>query len=364
MLENVKISPRQFTVFVILFTIGGSILNAPSLLISETKQDAWIAAILGVGGGILLVLLYNTLGSRFPGMTLPQYCEEILGKWLGKVISLLFFIFFVLNTFGLLRSIGDFVSTTFMPDTPIQIIHILFFGIVIMGIRLGLEPIARASEIFFPFVLFLLFILMISISPQLKLENFQPILEGGLKPVMRGTILFLVFPSLQLVMFLMLYPYINRTKKAKTAFLYGTLMGGIILIIIISLNISVLGVDKSSRKIYPSYALAKMINVEGFFQRIEAMMAIIWFITTYFKVTISFYASILTLAQTLKLKNYRSLTFPLGMIIISLSIVGYPNIVYSQSTIKSILIPYSLTCGLFLPLILLTVAIVRKKSKS
>lgn len=66
----------------------------------------------------------------------------------------------------------------------------------------------------------------------------------------------------------------------------------------------------------------------------------------------------------LKLKNYRMLTFPLGMIIISLSLFGFPNIVYFQASLKTILIPYSLTCRLFFSLILLGLAIVRKKSKS
>lgn len=58
------------------------------------------------------------------------------------------------------------------------------------------------------------------------------------------------------------------------------------------------------------------------------------------------------------------LTFPLGMIIISLSLFGFPNIVYFQASLKTILIPYSLTCRLFFSLILLGLAIVRKKSKS
>lgn len=40
MLENGKMSVRQFTVTVILFTIGSSILVAPSVLASNAKQDA------------------------------------------------------------------------------------------------------------------------------------------------------------------------------------------------------------------------------------------------------------------------------------------------------------------------------------
>lgn len=43
MLEKGKISVNQFTTFVITFTIGSSILVAPSGLAHDAKQDGWIA---------------------------------------------------------------------------------------------------------------------------------------------------------------------------------------------------------------------------------------------------------------------------------------------------------------------------------
>ncbi|MEW9669860.1 endospore germination permease [Ammoniphilus sp. 3BR4] len=361
MLENGKIGIKQFTILVIMFTIGGSVLVAPSQLVSQAKQDAWIASIVGVAIGLLLVLLYSHLGSRFPEMTLAEYCEEILGKWLGKIVSFLFFIYFFLHAAGLLRAIGDFMTTQILPETPIQAIHIIFFMIVVMGVRLGLETFARASEILLPWVLFLFFILVLSIAPQIELQKIQPILEEGIKPVMAGTFQVLGLPYLQLVMLLMIFPYVNRNQEAKKAFLLGTLMGGILLIVITSLSILVLGPDLTERQMYPSYTLAKKINVGNFLQRVEAMVAGIWFITIYFKLAIVFYVSTVSFAQTFKLKDYRFLIFPLGMIIIVLSITNYPNIVYFQSFIAKIWTPYSLTFGLFFPILLAGVAAFRKK---
>ncbi|WP_257346991.1 GerAB/ArcD/ProY family transporter [Pseudalkalibacillus decolorationis] len=360
MLENGKISVRQFTILLILFIVGGSILVVPSQLASEAKQDAWIAAILGLVLSLSLVMLYNALGSRFPDMTLAQYSEEILGKWIGKVVSLLFFFYFFEHTAGLLRLIGDFMTTQIMPETPIQAIHIIFLSIIIMGVRLRIEPIARASEIFFPWFILLFFILVISISPHIEVEKIQPIGEE-VKPIVSGAFQFLGLPFLQLEVFLILYPYINRKKEVKKFYLLGTLIGGVFLIVITFLSIAVLGADQSTRQMYPSYSLARKINIGDLFQRVEAIMAFIWFITVYFKMAITFYASTLIFAQTFKLKDYRFLTFPLGIIIIVLSIVDFPNIVYFKQFIKTIWTPYSLTYGLFLPLVLLGVAMLRKK---
>ncbi len=69
MLEKGKLTVRQFSILVVLFTIGTSILLAPSLLFTRAKQDAWLAAILGLLAGLLAVWLYGTLGKRFPDLT-------------------------------------------------------------------------------------------------------------------------------------------------------------------------------------------------------------------------------------------------------------------------------------------------------
>lgn len=361
MLENGKISGWQFTILVFMFTTGSSLLLAPSMLASKAKQDAWLAAIFGLAVGLLLVWLYQTLGNLFSDMTLVEYSEKILGKWIGKAISLLFFTFPFLLGALVLRNIGDFVTTQIMPETPIEVIHIIFLSIVMMGTRYGLETLARSGEILFPWFILFFLILVIFISPQIELKKIQPILEGGMKPVLQSTLPFIGFPFLELVILLMIFPYVNNPKEAGKAFFRGILMGGVVLILLTALAILVEGADETSRNLYPSYILAQKINIGNFLQRIEAIVAIIWFIAIFFKLTICFYVATLSLAQILKLKEYRMLVFPLGMILIILSIVVSPNIVYIATIVLDVWPSYASTFGLFLPLLLLGIAAVRKK---
>ncbi|SEN23557.1 GerAB/ArcD/ProY family transporter [Lihuaxuella thermophila] len=151
MLEKGKISIRQFSILACLCTIGSSALLIPAILVSEAKQDAWLAGILGLGIGLLLTRLYSALGARFPHMTFVQYSEKLLGKWIGKTFSLLFVfaVPFILTAF-MLRDIADFITTQIMPETPIIAIELLTLSIFVLAARIGIQPIARASEIFFP----------------------------------------------------------------------------------------------------------------------------------------------------------------------------------------------------------------------
>ena len=110
MLDKEKISQRQFTVLVMMFIIGSSILISPSGLALEAKHDAWIAVIFSVAIGLSLVFLYVSLSNRYSNMTLAQYSELIIGKWAGKFLSLLYFFYFFILSALVLRNLGDFLK--------------------------------------------------------------------------------------------------------------------------------------------------------------------------------------------------------------------------------------------------------------
>src|SRR5699024_8791721 len=115
----------------------------------------------------------------------------------------------------MLRELGDFITTQILTQTPIQVIHFLFIIIVIMGVRAGLETIARTGEFLFPVVFIFIFILFLLVLPNVNLSWIQPILADGIKPPLRGIFIATAFPFMELVVFLMILPYINQQSKIK-----------------------------------------------------------------------------------------------------------------------------------------------------
>lgn len=362
MVTETKISVRQFGMLVTLFSIGTPILIIPAGLAGLAKQDAWLAAVLGVGLGLLITGLYCALGSRFPTKSLVEMNELILGKWIGKTISITFVFFNLVTAAELLYFVGNFMTTQIMPETPIQSINIIFACVVLMGVRLGIETLARSAEMLFPLFFVLFLILAIFVSPQIKWENIQPVLETDMNVLFKAVIFFTSVFSFSPVALLMIFPAsVDRLKEARKAFLSGAFIGGVVLIIIITLAILVLGAETTARQMYPSYALAKKINVGNFLQRIEIVMAGMWFITIFFRVSCYFYASVIGLAQTLNLRDYRFLVLPLGILMIILSLIVHPNVVHSEEYNKHEWITYAATYGLLLPLLLLGVSAFRRK---
>ena len=361
MMQDVKINSYQFLVLVIFFTIGTSLLTVPSVLAADAKQDAWIAAIIGTAIGLLVIWLFITIALWFPHLTIIQLNEKVFGKWIGKAFSVLFVLTTFLYTSELLFYCGTFLNIHSLPSTPMVVLNILMAGVVVMGVRLGLETIARSAEILIVVFFVLIFILVVFISPEIKFENLQPVFEVGTKKIVQSSFFYFVVSSVNSVVFLMIFPSINKMRQGKKSFLLGNLIGGIIIIIITFLTVTVLGPENTARQSYPSYELAKRINVGDFVQRIEALMAALWIIALYFKTVLYFYASVLGMAQILNLKDYRPLTLPLGMIAVVLSLVIYPNVIYQQYWDSTTGNTLSLSYGLFLPLLLVVIYGLRKK---
>lgn len=362
---NVHISVRQFSVLVMFFTIGTTILIIPGGLALVAKQDAWIAAIVGVGLGLLPVLLYNWIGKLVPGLTIIQSNEKLFGKWIGTLVSILFIFFSFLGSATLLFYVGNFMTTQVMPRTPIQFINVLFVSIVVMGVRLGLETIARAAEIFFPWFLGLFLVLVVFLAPQIEFQNIQPVFEVGVKPIMKAALSLIGTASLTLIVFLMIFPaQVNNPEKARKEFIAAAFLGSLCIILVTLLTILILGADTTARQLYPSYVLAKKINVGNFVERIESIMAGLWFFTIYFKLTLYFYATVGGLAQLLKLQDHRPLCLPMGMLVVVYSLVVYPNVAYMLEWDSTVFIPYVISIGLILPLFMLASALIRKKLSS
>jgi len=363
MMQNVKIDSNQFLVLVIFFTIGTGILEVPSVLAAETKQDAWITAIIGTVIGFLVIWFFTTLGLWFPQLSYVQINELVYGKWIGKAVSVLFVIMSFIYSSTLLFQSGNFLNTHIMPNTPMSALNILMAGVLVMGVYLGLETIARSAEIFGAifFITFIVFIALI--LPDIQLDNIKPVFEAETKTMIKSSIFLVLMSSGNAIVLLMIFPaFVNDIKQAKKSFLLGNLIGGLIIILITFFCVSALGAAKTANEIYPTYELAKRISVGNFIERIEEIMALLWILSLYFKLILYFYATILAIAQILNLKDYRPLIMPLGIIATVLSLVVYPDIIYKQEWDNTTGNSLTLVVGIILPLLLAIVYGIRRKS--
>ncbi|MFJ8511746.1 GerAB/ArcD/ProY family transporter, partial [Lysinibacillus xylanilyticus] len=360
-MEKEIISSRQFMIITLLSSIGTAILISPASVTSEAKQDAWIVAIISVLLSLLLIKLFVTVGKQTPTLTFVEANEKILGRFFGKITSIGFIILSFLSAGELLYFIGIFMKTAIMPETPMMAFAFLFSIIIIYATFLGIEVFARSAEILFAIFTLIFILFVVCTSPSVHMENLQPIMEAPAKSLFFSIIRLMGIFSFPLVILLMIFPStVNVHESAQKGFYIGTILGGIVLIAIITLAILVLGPANTASRTFPSYSLAQRISIGNFLQRIEVIMAAMWIISIYIKTFMFFYAGVIGISQICKIKNHRPLILPFGMIILGLSQIVHPNIIHSDIYNRETWPIFSFFFAILLPLVLLLVAKIRK----
>lgn len=362
MAKNEKISEHGFKVFVVLTFTGTSVLNVPGALIGKAKQDAWVAAIIGIIIALLIVAFYNKVAIQLGNMTLVGYAHKVMGKRVGKIISVYFVLFLILNCASVLWIVGNFISTEILTDTPTLVVNALFMIVVIFGCRLGIEVVTRSAEVLYPWAIAGYLTLIIFTLPSMKLRNLKPFFEAKLIDVFHAVLLFESFVPLTFIAFLMIFPVsINNIKEGKKAFNKGIIFAGVLLVLLTSVTILVLGAQWASRSMYPSYALARNIQLANALERVEAITAMVWIIAIFYKTVLYFYGAVIGFSEILSLKDYKALTLPLGVIIVILSQVIYPDVVYEMNWDTTTWIPYVFTNAILIPLFLIIVDKMKNK---
>ncbi|WP_071396861.1 GerAB/ArcD/ProY family transporter [Bacillus tuaregi] len=345
-----KISVSQFTLLVLMYTIGSSILVMPSSLAFISRSSSWISSLLVLLIGLIFIFMYVKISAAYPNMTFVEINKAVFGKWLGTSFSILFLVAVFIMEIGVLRDIGDFFITQVMVETPIHSILILFLLAAIYVIRKGIEVLSRSCEIFFPWTATLLLILLLFLLPEMEMQNLQPNTAKGWDPIIGAVILHISNPYSQSIVFLMILPSVNNVVKARKGFFVGVILGGLVITTITAMSIAVLGDDFTARNMYPSYVLGKKIRIGNFVERIEVFVAISWVFSIFFKFTVNYFVLVLGLSQILKLNDYKPLVYPLGFFLIVYSMVSFPNTIYIKKFAFETWTPYSFTFFIILPL--------------
>ncbi|AJK87727.1 MULTISPECIES: GerAB/ArcD/ProY family transporter [Lysinibacillus] len=361
-MEKEVISSRQFTIITFLLSIGTAILIIPSSIASSSKQDAWIAASIGVVISLLVVKLFVTLGDQTPTLNFIEANEKLLGRFFGKITVVCFLSLTLFAGGELLYFIGAFMKTEVMPETPTMAFALLFIIIIMYATYLGIENFARSAEILFPMFVLIFIFFVVSITPQIKFEYIQPIMEASKTSILYSIIRFISVFSFSLVMLLMIYPAsVNVQQSSKKGFYIGMLLGGFVLVTLITLSILVLGPANTASRTFPSYALAQRISIGNFLQRIEIIMAFMWIVSIFIRTFMYFYTTVVGIAQIMKLKDHRPLILPMGIIMVGLSQIVHPDIVHSNIYNDEIWPIYAFVCTILLPILLLIVAVIRNR---
>ncbi len=361
MMEKGKISALQMAMLLYPAIIATAILSIPSITAKYAGNDLWLSPIFSSLSGFLAVFIAVKLSKLFPGKTIIQFSEDIIGRLPGKVISFIFIFFYLDITGTMVRNYSEFIVTSFLFRTPQVVVIASMMFLCALCVYSGLEVIARATQILFPFFIIPIFASAIFLAPDYSFDNIFPILDNGIMPPIKGAI----SPSgwfAEFFLIAFLLPFLSDKEKGMK---YGSLTVLCVMLSLVIVNLIVLFVlgESTANKIYPLMNVGRYASVGGFFENMEAVIMAVWIAGAFVKISTFFYVTALGTAQWLNLSHYKPVVWPLGILIVVFSFWATPSLMELSHYDFQVFPFYSNFVQVLLPLLLLVIALIWKRNK-
>jgi spore germination protein KB len=307
-----------------------------------------------------LGIVYSSILKRFPGKNLIQINKQVYGRLLGNFISIIYTMYFLLIVPYNIRFAVDFLNIFIFPETPMIVFTILFTFICSWAVREGIEVIARCSPILVTISIIVTIITIMLLSRDMKFSNFLPAFQLKTMELIQGTHIMQAIPFGEILVFSMINCNLKNAEAIKKNILIGLSISAFYTLSIAIRSGAVFGM-LSVNQVSTAYQALELINLGHILTRLESLTTLVLLITIFVKTCIFFYATVLSIAELLKLASYKVLVTPLGIIFICLSVIVFENVLEEPYVAANIYPVFTIPIQIIIPI--LTLILSRKENK-
>lgn len=358
MLEKGRISASQLGKMVYLGIVPTAILATPTVTHDVAKQDAWISPVWAFSG-LIAILVALGFYRLFPHQNFIQVCERIIGRVPGKLLAILFSLYYLYLNGIIVREYGEFVVGAFLHRTPLSVVVGSMVFVCAIAVRGGLEVVARFAELLLPAFITLYLLIVIPIIPELEVLHMFPIMGEGIMPSIKGSFILQSW-FCEFIIATFFLPYVSNHQQVKKSLLYA-LVGVIVSLMITNLVTLLLLGEITSDYIYPFLILARYISLADFYTHVSALFMAVWVFGAFVKICVFFYVTVLSIGQWMDLSSYRPIVFPVALLLVLFSLWAAPNYQVLIDALSTSITFLTLTMLLLVPLVLFSIAWVKKR---
>ncbi|MFA9379545.1 MAG: endospore germination permease [Acetanaerobacterium sp.] len=350
------ITPRQLLFACAAFVQGSSLLT--SLFVGVLRQNSWLGVVTAYLLTLPILWIYLALLSRHPGKSLIEINDIVYGRIFGKLFSA-FYIFYFFSLIALnAYDVYSFVIGYMMPNTPPEIIALLFVLLPILAARKGVEILVHIAPLICIIQLISLPLFAFLQLNDMNPSNLLPLFNMPIRQFTQGTSTIVALPFCEIIVFLMIIPGVDDQKKAAKSVFGGFSIGAGVLFIIVMSNILVLGPTMEYFNL-PQFESIRLIDVAEIINRMDTLYALLLYLLRFFKVSILVYACALALAQMNGLTKYRPFVSILGVMAALLSMFIHESSPASFEWGEGTAAVFSSIFNIALPAVTLLVSLLR-----
>ncbi|MDQ0494179.1 GerAB/ArcD/ProY family transporter [Paenibacillus brasilensis] len=317
-----QFTTRQIVLLSMLMEVGITGMHAPTQAADYAHQHAYWTCAMAAIVLCLPIWAMLRLKRRFPDQDLLQAIvssHPVLGRMLLAMYLIIFLILFARD----LRIITDLVEVTLLPLTPIVVISLIMLLTLTFMAKGGISTIVNMAEFTVPTLIMTLLTMPLFFGHNIDFSAMRPYLHPDIGGVVKGS-----WRMLGYMADLMILPFIisGRSYNARSAWL-GHLVGTVVMIIIVLLEELVIGVPIMSRLFYPSYELARQLQLTDFLDRFDFFVAALNVPTLLTKIGVDLYVISLTVKRMFAQTRGGLMVWPVGLLGYVCSFMLFSNII-------------------------------------
>ncbi|MCM3291106.1 spore germination protein [Paenibacillus sp. MER 180] len=358
-MEQGKITWPQLCMLMYLMVCATAVLVIPTVASQIAGRDAWLTSIISSLAGFISLYVGMRLNRYFPDKTMVEYGPILIGRWAGALANGILMFYLLHGAGTILREYGEFIVGSLLLRTPEMVISTVLIFVCAVAIRGGVEVIGKFALIIAPLFMVLLLCIPLFLLPVLNGTEMFPILNNGWKPVLHGSITPATW-FLEFVLIGFFLPFaIGKRSRWKWSVAPVILM--LITMVVTNLLCLFLFGPLTSMFTFPVFVASRYISLADFFEHVEAIVVVLWVLGGFVQIATWYYMLVLGTAQWLKLKDYRSIIFPLGVLIIAMSFWTADNLQDMVDLFMTTEPLFAATVLLLYPLLLLIIAWWKKR---
>lgn len=357
-----KLSSLQFCAIEYFLILANNVGLTTYILFNYAAQDGLISIILGTIIGFIPLTIYIKIINTKPELNIFEKIEDMFKN--SKIINLILVIGIAFLTATNYNNLIDFISSQYLSKTPQIVIALSFLPAIIYILTKGTTIIGRTIFILLIISISLVFLTIIGLIWQIKINNIFPILENGIKNPIICSLIYVIYNITPLFLLTVIpkNDILDKEKLNKRIIITYIIANAIVLIIFF-LTLSVLGANLANLYQYPEYDVLKKISLIGFIERTESIISLRW---TFYVFTVTIMGILFIykyLKHILKIKNEK--TNKKIITIISTIIVLWGKFIFQESSKFNKFTYTKLPILVFIIMILIPFIIIKKvKNKS
>lgn len=285
-------------------------------------EDSWIALLLStipVTMGIWVVLRLWRLD---PNRTISEIIQNRAGRLVGGAINLALAGFFLLSAAISLWELDDVLVTTIFTRTPSVAVSGAMAIVVVIAVRQGIEVIARTAIFLVAGGMLTTGLLTFIWLPEMTLVHLLPLFPLDAGALISSTIYHASLVDVLLV-FAFLLPFAKvKPENLRIIYVSPWIAHSLIALAMI-FCIGVLSFPVVDRENFEYLALVRQASLGTFLERFDPLILTGWTVLAYLRISALFISALVALSTVLRLRDYRALTIPMGIVLLCLSLIVF-----------------------------------------